>query len=438
MSETSVVPWQPVENLVALDNVFEPSVIIGKAINLRPKEQKQIISNFQLENYEMASSYVWTKSMALLKMNLSSMGMDFIGELLQRPDIDADSEPAQSVLDFEAIDLAFELGAINKTQRMRLLVSADVINHFSGSFDANEDGADMLAEEALICVKVCVQSILGLERVEAAQSFMEFREKLSSVTLTADAPEIVQLLSSPYFFKKTCVSILLNILKVAKGAALENGSRNTAIIITQVWSDLKGPEKWQIGQAYSQLFNDGKSASIKTLHSVLLATGGFDYVPESLRSNSFTKAAHAVLAAHQGTNNFYNEPKFMKELAGMGSSIPGPAFANVMTATLAVKLGNRYGVSWGAQQYSDQILSGLTEDRWTYYLTQQLSQDSVVLSKLTNTECAARWIDIVSQAGITLPNTNSKSLGALLAASISGNEGKTSVVMKNARALLQQ
>ena len=437
MSGSNVVPWHPVENLVALNNVLEPSVIVGKAINLRPKEQKQIISNFELENYEMASSYVWTKSMALLKTNLSSMGMDFIGELLQRPDIDADSDPSQAVSDFEAIDLAFELGAINKTQRMRLLISADVVNHFSASFDANDDGADMLQEEALTCVKVCVQSILGLEKVEAAQSFIEFREKLSTMTLNSDAPEVTQLLSSPYFFKKTCVSILLNILKSAKGAALENGSRNTTTIVPQVWPDLKGPEKWQVGQAYSELFNDGKSAAIKTLHGVLASTGGFDYVPESLRSNSFTKAAHAVLAAHQGMNNFYNEPKPMRELAGMGSSIPGPAFANVMTATLAVKLGNRYGVSWDAQKYADQILNSLTEDRWAYYLTQQLPQDSVVLSKLANEECARRWIVSVSGSGMRVPNTSSRSLGALLAASTSGDTQKAVVIVKNAKALLQ-
>jgi hypothetical protein len=437
MAQNSVVPWQPVENLVSLDKVLEPSVIVGKAINLRPKEQKQIISNFELENYEMASSYVWTKSMALLKMNLSAMGMDFIGELLQRPDIDADSDPAQAVSDFEAIDLAFELGAINKTQRMRLLVSADVVGHFAGSFDANDDGADMLQEEALACVKVCVQSVLGLEKVEAAQSFIDFREKLSATTLANDSPEVLQLLSSPYFFKKTCVSILLNILKSAKGAALENGSRNTAIIVPLVWPELKGPERWQIGQAYSELFNDGKTAAIKTLHGVLVSTGGFDYVPESLRSNSFTKAAHAVLAAHQGMNNFYNEPKPMRELAAMGSSIPGPAFSSVMTAALVVKLGNRYGVSWEAQPYADQILGTMTAERWSYYLTQQLPQDSVILSKLTNLACAERWVNTLGALNVGAPTTSSRSLGALLAASVSGDEKKAPAVTRNATALLK-
>lgn len=436
MSPSEVTPWQPVENLVALDAVTQPALIVEKAINLRPKERRQIISNFELQNYEMASSYVWTKTMALLKMNLSSMGMDFIGELLQRPDIDAESDPAQAVTDFEAIDLAYELGAINKTQRMRLLVSADVVSHFVGSFDANDDGSDMMLEEALSCVKVCVQSVLGLEKVEAAQSFIDFREKLSAVTLLEDAPEIVQLLSSPYFFMKTTVSILLNILKSAKGASLENGGRNAGVIVPKLWSQLKGPERWQVGQAYSELFNDGKSSAIKTLHGILVSTGGFDYVPESLRSNSFAKAAHAVLAAHQGINNFYNEPKPMKELAAMGSSIPGPAFGNVMTATIAVKLGNRYGFSWDAQPAADEILKTLTQERWAYYLTQQLPQDSVVLSKLTSEECAKRWISLLSEHEVENPATDSRSLGALLAASTGGNEKKTGAIMTNARVLL--
>lgn len=437
MSPNEVLPWQPIENLVALETVMQPAIIIDKAINLRPKERKQIISNFELQNYEIASSYVWTKSMALLKMNLSSMGMDFIGELLQRPDIDAESDPAQAVSDFEAIDLAYELGAINKTQRMRLLVSAEVVSHFASSFDANDDGSDMMLEEALSCVKVCVQSVLGLEKVEAAQSFVTFREKLSTGTLADDAPEIIQLLSSPYFFMKTTVSILLNILKTGKGASLENGGRNTAIIIPKLWSQLKGPERWQVGQAYSELFNDGKSAAIKTLHGVLVSTAGFDYVPESLRSNSFTKAAHAVLAAHQGMNNFYNEPKPMKELAAMGSSIPGPAFGNVMTATLAVKLGNRYGTSWEAQAPADEILKTLTQERWSYYLTQQLPQDSVVLAKLTSEECANRWIELLSRYNVEAPAADSRPLGALLAASTSGKQSKSGAVVINAKAILR-
>lgn len=437
MSHNEVLPWQPVANLVALDAVMQPAIIIEKAVNLRPKERKQIISNFELQNYEMASSYVWTKSMALLKMNLSSMGMDFIGELLQRPDIDADSDPVQAVSDFEAIDLAYELGAINKTQRMRLLVSAEVVGHFAGSFDANDDGSDMMLEEALSCVKVCVQSVLGLEKVEAAQSFVTFREKLSTVTLSDDSREIIHLLSSPYFFMKTTVSILLNLLKTSKGAALENGGRNTALIIPKIWPQLKGPEKWQIGQAYSELFNDGKSAAIKILHGVLVSAAGFDYVPESLRSNSFTKAAHAVLAAHQGMNNFYNEPRPMKELAAMGSSIPGPAFGNVMTATLAVKLGNRYGVSWEAQPPADEILKTLTQERWAYYLTQQLPQDSVVLSKLTSEECAKRWIELLSSCEVEAPTADSQPLRALLAASTSGKASKANVIVSNAVTLLK-
>ena len=71
--------------------------------------------------------------------------------------------------------------------------------------------------------------------------------------------------------------------------------------------------------------------------------GGFDYVPESLRSATFTRAAKEVLAAHESYQNFYNEPAPMQALASLGSTIPAPAFPLCMKATLSVVLGNQYG-----------------------------------------------------------------------------------------------
>ena len=50
----------------------------------------------------------------------------------------------------------------------------------------------------------------------------------------------------------------------------------------------------------------------------------------------------------------------MEALASLGSSVPLPAFPIVMSATLAVRLGNGYGVSNGAQAAAaiDEDLDG--------------------------------------------------------------------------------
>ena len=102
-----------------------------------------------------------------------------------------------------------------------------------------------------------------------------------------------------------------------------------------------------------------------------------------------------MLSAHQGIDNFYNEPSKARYLAQMGNSIPAPAFGNCMTAVLACKLGNSYGISWDAQIYLDEILQTVSKDRWSYYLSSVLPYDRVILYKLCSDAIADRWIELV-------------------------------------------
>lgn len=124
-------------------------------------------------------------------------------------------------------------------------------------------------------------------------------------------------------------------------------------------------------------------------------------MPEDLRSNSFVKAAHDLLAAHEGMNNFYNEPGPTKTLEQMGSAIPIPAFPLCMSAVLSVRLGNYWGHSWDAQPAAQAILKRVSPDRWTYYLTQCLPTDDRILYKLLNEGPANRWSALVQEFGLT-------------------------------------
>ena len=136
------------------------------------------------------------------------------------------------------------------------------------------------------------------------------------------------------------------------------------------------------------------------MHAVLLAVAGFDYVPENLRSTTFIQVASNVVTAHQGMNNFYNEPGPMRELAALGTSIPGPALAACITAVLCVKLGNFYGLFRSAQPWADQIIERLSLDRWIYYVNERLTSDRLILSKLTEAKPLANWMELFGSIGI--------------------------------------
>jgi len=433
MTGTNVDMWIAPGLPAVPDTLSDPTEIADRALQLRDRERRQVASNFAAGNFELAATFIWMRTMALLKKQLAALGMEFIGELLQRPDIDEFSDVSTAVSDAEAISLARDLGMLTPLQTIRLLQSQEIVTHFASI--ENDPAADenevMTQEEAISCLRVCVQGVLGHQQVVVAEDFKRFREKLESETLTADAPELAKLKSSPYFFVKTAISILLALFKTSKGAQLEHAARNALLIVPMFWPQLKAPERWQVGQAYAIEFSEGRKESVKGMHAVLLAVGGFDYVPENLRSTTFVKVASEVIAAHQGMNNFYNEAAPMRELASLGTSIPGPALAVCITAVLCVRLGNFYGTAWAAQSHANQVINGLSKDRWLYFFNERLEQDRLILTKLQEGKPTSNWISLMNCLELDPSAVKNKNPKALLRATIARDRTKINAIARD-------
>jgi hypothetical protein len=353
-----------------------------------------IVNGLRNESYEMVSTFVWTKASAVLKKQISKLGMEFVGEMLGRPDLDEDSDPATSIADHEAISLAEDLRIINSTQAIRLKHALELVAHFT-KLEQGVDEQDMMAEEeALILIKTCISSILCQPNFEAAVRFADFRKALGERTLRGDDGDVLAISQSPYFFIRTALSVLLALVKGGKGAVQEHAVGNVSTLLPKLWPRLRDPEKWQIGQAYAEVNAEGNRLGSAGLKNALLKVQGFDFVPESLRSNTFSEAAARVLAAHFGFNNFYTEQEPMAILAALGTAVPRPAFAKCMEATVAVWLGNQWGYSYGAELFPQKIFDSLRAEQWEYYFTECLRRDRTVLDKMAETRPLNRWVSL--------------------------------------------
>ncbi|TMI99530.1 MAG: hypothetical protein E6G97_21660 [Alphaproteobacteria bacterium] len=414
------------------DSLSDPKVIASRALQLRERERVQIATNFEADNFEIVSSFVWMRSMALLKKQLGALGNVFIGELLQRPDIDEFADIGVKVSDAEAISLARDLGILTPLQTLRLLQSQAIVLHFSGVENDSSVGAAeaMTREEAVSCLRVCVQGILGQEKIGAAEKFKEFRQKLGTVFLTEGSPEVARLRSSPYFFIKTTVSIVLALFRTSEGAEFEHVSQNGRLIIPIFWPLLKDPERWQIGRAYATEFSEGRKDVVRALHGILVSVAGFDYVPDNLRSNTFVEVANKVIAAHQGSNNFHNEPAPMRELANLGTSIPTSALATCITAVLCVRLGTGYGTSYSAQAFANEVIRGLSRDNWLYYFNERFEQDRIILAKLEWGSPLENWMKLIRALDIDPVDINSDDVRRLIAATTANDPAKVKAIAR--------
>ncbi|MDN5204232.1 hypothetical protein QQ008_22765 [Fulvivirgaceae bacterium BMA10] len=376
MSEVQL--WQGPDGVSIPSNVNDTNQIVSYASYLTEKQKNQIVAAFEIEAYDMAAEYAWKKAIVKLKETIATLGMKFIGEMLGRTDIDEFSTIDTALTDYTTIQLAEQLGVIGTTAALKLRQANELITHFF-SKEASEDIDNVSAVQI---IKSSVQYILGEADISIAIEFSQFRERLLNETLSIKDPQVEQLINSPLFYLRTVMSILLSSIKNDKGAKLEHSLANLNLLIESIWSHLGEIDKWNIGTAYRDVTAAGSTIASVGLKNALLKVGGFDFVPENLRSVTFKKAAAAVIETHFEFNNFYNEPSVVRKLASLGSTIPSPALIDCIQAYLAVYLGNSYGVSHRAAQIAEEKLSNISRERWYYYFEKVIQDDNIVLSKI--------------------------------------------------------
>lgn len=389
-----VALYQESAGVVAVPDTNDVAILMSYNRSLSSKDANKIVKAFDNELYDMAAEYIWSRTINTLKKNIMKFGEEFVAEMLDRPDISS----VEDISEYEVITLSADLGFINQTAKIEFMQFSEIIQHYMSNEDPDE--AFPLTKVSDI-VRSCVKHVLGFEKVEYEISFVSFRNRLRTEYIIEGHEIYTQLKLAPYFYKRTVFKTMMNLAKTTRDSAEREIILNNMItIFVEIWSALSSEEKWVIGRSYAQCLSDGDNKLLIALKSVLLKVKGFDYVPENLRSNTYIIAAKDLLSAHQGMNNFYNEPSKAKYLAQMGNSIPAPAFGNCMTAVLACKLGNSYGISWDAQTYLDEILQTVSKDRWSYYLNSVLPYDRVILYKLWGDITADRWIELVEKYGL--------------------------------------
>jgi hypothetical protein len=431
----SVVVWKEPTGTVVPKSADTAATIANVAKNLSTRDQKHIVSAFQSEAFEMMAGFVLNKALSQLKRALASLGMAFVGEMLGRADLDEDSVPTVSISNYEAITLARELGLINSTDATRLTQHLELLAHFDSLNTDDAEIEEMTREEALSFLRTCVNAVLGREGNIAPAEFVAFRDELEGRTFKETDSEVTTLQVAPYFFKKTTLSILLANIKTKSGAQFEHTLGNIVVLVPALWKTLRDAEKWTIGQSYAEAVNAGISAAVVALKKALTGVQGFDFVPESLRSQTFAAAASNVISTHTAMDNFYNEPAAISALAKLGTTIPWPAFPISMSAVLAVRLGNRYGVSNAAQSDALALLERLTNNQWEYYLNECLPGDELVLQKLAwYSGPQGRWLELVERFELNSKALKSQSILKLLKASAKKD---ASGLASNAKAMLE-
>lgn len=391
-------------SIVSLSNYFKL---------LTPNETKKVVGAFESGMFDIGLEYAWARAVRILDDRLEYFGLEFLAEMVGRDTISSLDELSM----VEKINLAFELGMINSTAKMALNHANEKINHYRDREVAKRE--DIEISDAFVIVKDLTKYILGNEIETSAIEFKSFRDSLKEDTYTKEDKKVEELKSSPYFYIRTTIRTLLSMIKTSYKeknlAELTKVLHNSNIFIVELWEKIFIEDRKLIGSVYSEAIADGHKEVFTTFSMILDRVHGYDYVPETTRSNAYKKIARQYISTHYEFNNFYNEPAYAKKLDDMGTVIPDFALQDVLRAVLLSVMGNTYGVSNEAQSYNHSVLKKVSIDQWKTFFAQLIVEDQELLEKLTfgNDAMVQRWIDTITAfatSGINIQNTSAKNI----------------------------
>ncbi|MBU3171136.1 caspase family protein [Clostridium estertheticum] len=422
-SNMSNTLWES-PNGISLPKRADVATILNFNIQLKPKDIEQISDAYNSEYYEMTSEFIWKRALNLLRKKVLSLGVEFVSEMIGISNFSY----INNLPPFETINLAFELGFIDATGKLRLKNNNELMDHYS----LKETNDEMTEDQVKEIIRTCIQYVLGQDDSNLQLEYGNFREKLKLELIEKNPHQLEILLNSPYFYQKTTIRTLMNLLKETDGGEHANVSANMITIVPYIWDKLLSEEKYFIGTNYAQYSNESNNKCIVVLKNVLMKVKGFDYVPENLRSLTFIEAANKLMSAHYGNNNFYNEPKAVSELRSLGTIIPKPALEVVINSVLATKLGNSYGTSWSAQEYANEILDSLHLEQWRQYFNLLFVRSEVILQKIScSDERTERWFELAERYKLNELEIVNPHVKTLLNKSIEKNKALVSSIARN-------
>ena len=115
---------------------------------------------------------------------------------------------------------------------------------------------------------------------------------------------------------------------------------------------------------------------------------------ESERHSVISRAVDRLWIAHQGLNNFYNEPPFAERLYQISKqgAIPETIQEAYVIAIVGCYIGNGYGYSWAAESYYEDMIRSFSPLEIVFMIHIPKSK-SIVSSRISSGGlCKSRFI----------------------------------------------
>lgn len=343
--------------------------------------------------FDAALNYLWDETIRNLREKVVRFDLEyFYDSVITDPDrrskfkTDADLEKLD---DWELIRGCRATGIITEIGFRHLDYIRDMRNWASA---AHPNQNELSGLQIVTWLQTCIREVLCKEPsgpvIEVRKLLRNLRnEQLSST----DIPPIEVAL--PTLPDDLSASLLRAIVGMYTDANLVADVRNNIKLVGRaVWNVCSEESRYEVGLKFATLEANGEVSRAKLAREFLELVDGLPYLPGSRLELEISAALDALMTAHNGYNNFYNEPAPARQLQRL-IPLSGEVTANVtkkyVKTVVMCKTGNGYGISRAAEPVYDDLINRFSDRFLLWFI--DLANDAEFTSRLRLGSCSQRY-----------------------------------------------
>ena len=345
--------------------------------------------------FDSALNHLWVETIKQLKIRIQQYDIDYFFDVAipsERRDEFTTLEDLDKVQDTELLEGARAIELLSEKGYKQL----DHIKFMLGYIERDSSHqAEISGTQLISWLEVCIREVITLEipaaTIQTQILLRDIREGLLSET---------NVINALAFIGGIPVKLANVLAKGIYGLYLRKdaGSHitiNVKRLMPELWEHIDSATKNEFATSYAIYMVNGEKEKAKLARAFISIVGGEEYLPDNVRSYELKIALNQLLSMHRGTNNFYNEPQFARQVERLvgKQKVPTQLDRDYVITMVDVFLTNGYGVCWAADPIYRNLIERFNEIQ--AFIAATSFNVERITNKLNKSLCADKYREML-------------------------------------------
>jgi len=348
--------------------VFKNIESVIEAIEIPKRENSVYISKFIAAVasglFDAALNYLWDETVLELRKRVAQYDLSYFFDnavrnpekraRLSSPEDLTKIDDSDLILGAKEIDLITEVGYkhLDYIRYMRNWISA-----------AHPNQGDITGLQLIGWLETCIKEVISLPMSSIAVQIKKLLANIRTNSISDDEAKEI----GSFFLELTqeqVNNLVFGFYGIYTRPESPSESRNNIHkLLPLIWERVDEDTRSSLGLRYSRLVANNEKIEKDLSRNFLDIVNGAEYITDDLRAVEIQNAIENLLTAHRGSDNFYNEPAFARQLQRLVGSKEVPAKIRIgyVLGVVEPYLTNGNGVAWNAEPIYLELIEKFTQ-----------------------------------------------------------------------------